>query len=55
MVDSYLTYVSRDFFTLVKTMYKIHEHGGDSKKEILEKLDKKFKNVLQEVKTSRDF
>ena len=49
MPDKYLTYVSKDFLTLVETMYKIHEHNGDSKKEIKEKLDKKFKNVLEKI------
>ena len=49
MPDKYLTYVSREFLTLIETMYKIHEHNGDTKNQILEKLDKKFRDIIKKM------
>ena len=49
MPEKYLTYVSQDFSTLVETMYKIHKHERHSKKEILQMIDKKFKDVLKKM------
>lgn len=49
MPEKYLTHVLKDFLTLVETMYKIHKHEGHSKKEISEKLNKKFKDVLKKI------